>query len=375
MANLRTYRVGIVVAIVLFIIVGWFAIKPAATNYPPFLAVSAQPDGTKALMVLLEEKGKSVKEWRQPMRFLPNKKGQLLLSVAPSNLQPSELEEISSWVEQGNHLILFDKSTQEWGSLPFSTQDIEDESTKVRNIRGALLGEGYFGLAKSLVRLSENGSMEALVYDDQGILAGRTQIGEGSMTLFLVPEWMTNAQIQKWSHFEAIWPYLQGDWSVVWVDEYHHGLQQKPGLLAIYPGWLIAICLQLAAALLLYVWWQGKRFGPVYTLREWTVRRGDETLLAIARWYEQRGLARDALLHRETYLRQLIHDRWGLHQRADRSEILRIANTKWTERDANKLSHLLQRLEQTKAGERYTTKMLLADSQLLDEMSKRLEKE
>ena len=157
--------------------------------------------------------------------------------------------------------------------------------------------------------------METLLYDDQGILAGRIQMGKGSMTLFLVPDWMTNAQIQKWSHFEAIWPYIQGDWSVVWVDEYHHGLQEKPGLLAIYPGWLVASCIQLAAALLLLVWWQGKRFGPVYTLREWTVRRGDETLLAIARWYEQRGLARDALLHREAYLRQLIHDRWGVHQR------------------------------------------------------------
>ncbi|GED70336.1 hypothetical protein BRE01_40380 [Brevibacillus reuszeri] len=375
MDNLRTYRVGIGIAVVFLLIVGWFAVKPAATNYPPYFAASAQPDGIKAILMLLEEKGGSVREWRQPMRFLPNREAQLLLSVEPRGMLPSEVEDIISWIEQGNHLILFEKSPQEWEDIPFFTKEIEDTNSKERNIRGALLGEGSSGLAQAGVRLIEDESMETLLYDDQGILAGRIQMGKGSMTLFLVPDWMTNAQIQKWSHFEAIWPYIQGDWSVVWVDEYHHGLQEKPGLLAIYPGWLVASCIQLAAALLLLVWWQGKRFGPVYTLREWTVRRGDETLLAIARWYEQRGLARDALLHREAYLRQLIHDRWGVHQRADRAEIVRVAKNRWNESEVNKLDHSLQQLEQTRAGERYTTKKLLADSQLLDELCKRLEKE
>lgn len=374
MDKLRTYRAGIVLAILFLLVLGWFALKPAATQYPPYAAASAQPDGIKAVLLLLGEKGKSVKEWRQPMRFLPPQEGQTLLAVEPNTLTPKEQEEIRQWVERGNHLLLFADRPEEWEGLPFTTRFTEQES-KLRNLRGPMLGEEQSGQAKSLVRLNEAQSMEALFYDDQGIVAGRTAVGKGRITLFLVPEWMTNSQIERHSHFEAIWPYLIENGSVVWVDEYHHGLQEKPGVFAIYPGWLLAICMQLAAALLMWVWWRGKRFGPVYTLREWTVRRGDETLLAVASWYEQRSLAQDALLHREAYLRQLIQERFGLHQRADRTEIIRVAKTKWTESEVGKLASVLERLEQAKSGERYTKKKLLADSLLLDEISKRLEKE
>ncbi|EJL46089.1 hypothetical protein PMI08_01266, partial [Brevibacillus sp. CF112] len=66
MNSLRTYRVGISVAIVLLVVVGWFIVKPVATKLPPYLASSAQPDGIKAVLLLLEEKGSQVKEWRQP---------------------------------------------------------------------------------------------------------------------------------------------------------------------------------------------------------------------------------------------------------------------------------------------------------------------
>ncbi|MGG1661519.1 DUF4350 domain-containing protein [Brevibacillus sp. NRS-1366] len=375
MDKLRAYRAGIVIAILFLLVLGWFILRPSSMHYPPYLAASAQPDGIKAVLLLLEEKGKSVKEWRQPMRFLPGQEGQALLAVEPNHMTIDEQEEIRNWVERGNHLILFEKSPIEWEELPFTTHFTEEKNSKERNMRGPLLGEGYSGRADSLVRLNEAQSMEALLYDDQGILAGRTSVGKGSITLFLVPEWMTNSQIERHSHFEAIWPYLLGDWPLIWVDEYHHGLQQKPGFFAIYPGWLIVICTQLAIVLLLWVWWRGKRFGPVYTLREWTVRRGDETLLAVSSWYEQRSLAQDAFLHREAYLRQLIHDRWGLHQRADRSELIRVAKTKWTDSEVSKLASLLERLEQAKSGERYTKKKLLVDSLLMDEMSKRLEKE
>jgi hypothetical protein len=375
MDSLRTYRVWLCVAVLLLISVGWMVGKPSAAQYPPFYTGSAHPNGTKAVATLLEEKGKSVKEWRQPLRFLPTHKGQALVVIEPNQMTTGEQEDILSWVDSGNDLILFEEWPADWEGLPFQTDYADEENSIARNIMGPLLGEGHSGEAQTMVRLREAPGMEVLLYDDQGILAGKTQVGSGTVTLFLVPEWMTNGQISRHSHFESIWPYLQEDWSVIWMDEYHHGLQQKPGLLAIYPGWLIAGCAQLALALLLWLWWRGKRFGPIYTLREWTVRRGDETLLAVSRWYERKQLARDALHHRENYIRQLMHDRWGLHRRADRMEIIRLARTKWNEAETGKLTQALDRLEQAKSGARYTQKQLLADSLLLDEITNRLEKE
>ncbi|MCC8437020.1 DUF4350 domain-containing protein [Brevibacillus sp. M2.1A] len=374
MDSLRTYRVGIVVATLLLVIVGWLIVKPAAEPLPPYLASSAQPSGIKAVLVLLEEKGKQVKEWRQPMRFLPTATGQAMLVVEPERLMPEEQIDILDWVSEGNDLILF-HSRPEWEDLPFDTEYIRGKEKQERNIQGPLVQGSFMGKAETSLRFLEEDDMEPLLYDDQGILGGRTEVGDGSVTFFLVPEWLTNQKIDRLSHFEAIWPYVQGDWSVLWVDEYHHGLQEKPGFLAIYPGWLIAACIQLGILLLLYVWWRGKRFGPVYTLREWTVRRGDETLLAVSSWYERRGLAKDALRHRETYMRHLLYDRWGVHLRADRVEIVRYAKTRWTNQEVEKFAHLLERLEQAKNEGRYSPKSLLADSLLLDEITKRLEKE
>ncbi|MED1947522.1 MULTISPECIES: DUF4350 domain-containing protein [Brevibacillus] len=374
MDSLRTYRVGIAVATLLLVIVGWLIVKPTAEPLPPYLASSAQPSGIKAVLVLLEEKGKQVKEWRQPMRFLPTATGQAMLVVEPERLMPEEQIDILDWVSEGNDLILF-HSRPEWEDLPFHTKYIRDKENQERNIQGPLVQGRFMGKAETSLRFVEDDDMEPLLYDDQGILGGRTEVGDGSVTFFLVPEWLTNQKIDRLSHFEAIWPHVQGDWSVLWVDEYHHGLLEKPGFLAIYPGWLIAACMQLGILLLLYVWWRGKRFGPVYTLREWTVRRGDETLLAVSSWYERRGLAKDALRHREAYMRQLLYDRWGVHQRADRVEIVRYAKTRWTNQEVEKFAHLLERLEQAKSEGRYSPKSLLADSLLLDEITKRLEKE
>lgn len=375
MDSLRTYRAGIIIATLLLVVIGWFIVKPSATNDPPYMAASAQPNGIKAVLVLLEEKGMQVKEWRQPMRFLPTATGQAMLMVEPKRLLPEEQIEILDWVSEGNDLILFHSTPDHWEELPFENQFIDDKENKERNIQGPLVSDSSLGKAVTSVRFTEAADMEPLLYDDQGILAGKTEVGDGTVTYFLVPDWLTNQKIDQLSHFEAVWPYLQGDWPVIWVDEYHHGLQEKPGFLAIYPGWLVAICVQLAIVLVLYVWWRGKRFGPVYTLREWTVRRGDETLLAVSSWYERRGLAQDALRHREAYIRQLLYDRWGVHQRADRVEIVRYAQSKWTNENVEKLAHLLGRLEQAKTDGRYSSKKLLADSLLLDEITKRLEKE
>ncbi|MED4750018.1 DUF4350 domain-containing protein [Brevibacillus choshinensis] len=375
MDSLRTYRVGIALAILLLLACGWLLVKPQGPDFPPYVSVSAEHDGLKGLTTLLDEKGSRVKEWKQPMRVLPTGQGQALVMVEPQALSANEQTELLEWVKQGNDVILFAENADAWVGVPFSTFKMEEENVQERNVQGPMLDQGRSGIARTPYRLHHAPSLEALLYDDLGILAGRTQVDEGSVTLFLVPEWLTNEGILQHNHFEAIWPYFQKGWSVLWMDEYHHGLQEKPGWLAVYPGWLIVGCGQLALSLLIWVWWKGKRFGPVYTLREWTVRRGDETLLAIASWYERRHLALDALLHRETFLRQLLFDHWGVHRRADRAEIVRLAKTKWSVTDVDKIDRLLERIERAKTEKRYTSKRLLEDSILIDDITKRLEKE
>ncbi|CAM5787672.1 MULTISPECIES: DUF4350 domain-containing protein [Brevibacillus] len=375
MTNAAKSRLVLGAAILLFLVAGIMLLKPSSQSYSAYVSFSPNPNGTKAVMELLGQKREAIKEWRKPTGFLPEGTSQAMLLVEPYSLQEEEQEELLQWVEKGNDLLIFQREPEGWEDADLSVSLVGGYESEQRRVESSLLNNPGFGQADTEWRIDPADGMEPLLSDQEGILAGRSRVGEGTVSLFLVPEWLTNGKIMEHNHFELIWPYLQGDWSVFWIDEYHHGYQQRPGILAIYPDWLIASLAQLAIALLLFIWWKGKRFGPVYTLREWTVRRGDETLLAISSWYERRRLAKDALQIREAYLRQLLADRWGLHKGTTDYEIVRVAESHWTAQEAGKLSHALARLDDAKKDRHYTAKRLVADSRLLDDVTKRLEKE
>ncbi|USG67695.1 DUF4350 domain-containing protein [Brevibacillus ruminantium] len=375
MTNVFKYRLTVGAAILLFLVVGVLLLKPAGQAYPPYVSFSPNANGTKAVFELLGEKQAVIKEWRKPMEYLPEGEHQAIVLVEPFGLEEAEQAELLKWAEKGNDLLVFQKNSKGWEDVHLAASSLTDYQAEPGKIESAVLSSAGTGQAETHYRLDSSAEMETLLSDQKGILAGRSTVGAGTITLFLVPEWLTNNRIMENDHFELIWPYLQGNWRVIWIDEYHHGYQQRPGILAIYPDWLIVCLTQLGIALLFMIWWQGKRFGPVYTRREWTVRRGDETLLAVASWYERRRLAGDALRIREAYLRQLLSERWGLHKGTSDYDIVRTAKTHWMDRDAGLLSHVLARLEEAKQDRHYTPKRLLEDSKLLDQVTKRLEKE
>ncbi|WP_134684462.1 DUF4350 domain-containing protein [Brevibacillus migulae] len=371
----RKLLLSLSVAILLFLSIGYWGIKPERIDYPAYLSFSPDKDGIKAFRLLLEKKGKAAKEWRQSWRFLPQEQGQALLVIEPGPLQPGEQEAIMDWVAEGNDLILFQQDP-ELTEL-FTIEYTAEPDTLWSDVEVMEPEDG--GIEKASVetdaRLLGDDDITALLADEYGILAARKEVGAGSVTLFLTPEWLQNENILEHGHFELLWPYLQGAYTAVWFDEFHHGYQQQPGLLAVYPEWLLFITVQIALALLLWIWWKGKRFGPVYTLREWVVRRGDETMLAVAGWYERRRLAKDACRHQEQYLRRLFQEKWGLPAAASDQEVVRAAKNRWDDHAVSRLGALLKRLQDIQTEKRYGGAELIRDSKWIDEIISRLEKE
>lgn len=363
-------------AILLFLTIGYVGFKPNATDYPAYLSFSADRDGTKALKLLFESKGNAVKEWRQSWRFLPQTQRQALVVIEPDSLQPGEQAAILDWIEQGNDLILFQQDPSDWEEQ-FATAERVVPGSYWRYVEQPGTGEDFRGKAvvDATVRLAKADDVTVLLQDNQGILAAKRKIGKGNMLLFLTPEWLQNKNILEHDHFALLWPYLQAKYTAVWFDEFHHGYRQQPGLLAVYPQWLLFLTAQIAVAGLLWIWRKGKRFGPVYTRREWVVRRGDETLLAVAGWYEHRRLARDACRHQAQYMRRLFQEKWGLSSKASDQDIISMARMHWDERTALRLKGLLTHLQEMENRKRYGKDELLHDSRWMDEMISRLEKE
>ncbi|MBU7315522.1 DUF4350 domain-containing protein [Paenibacillus oleatilyticus] len=371
-------QIALAVSVVAFLLFGYVLVKPDLPDLPPYLSTSADRDGTKAVFTLLKEQGVPVKAWKQPWRSLPSGGRQKLIVIQPyAPLAAKEWEEIRTWVSAGNELVLFDDAPTDLEAFPLTrTGQAESGPAAITDLTKQS-GAGHSGKVASAYRLKEAPGMKPLLKDARGIIAGRAAVGQGSVTLLLVPDWMQNDSILEHSHFELIRPYLQTspETGALWFDEYHHGLYEKPGLLAVYPGWLLAVLLQLTLGALLWLWMKGVRFGPAYTPREWTVRRGDETLLAAAGWYERRGLAREALAHQARYVRGLMRERWGVRLDATVTQALAAAKPHLSKEELEQLAALMRSWQAAEEAAGYSPKQFEKDSRMADGVIRRLERE
>ncbi|NQX71097.1 DUF4350 domain-containing protein [Paenibacillus alba] len=353
MKGLNKLHVGLALSILLFLALGYGLVKPKLPDQPPYLSFSTDTDGTKAWKELLTTKQAAVKEWRLDWKHLPGGTSMLLVAIQPSGVTKADREQLLEWVRKGNDAVLFDREPEGWEMWETELADGEEaRGNKAANEKKTpsamkaspdyLQAEGKFtGTVETPYRIQASGAGQALFEDERGVLASRIQEGAGSITMVLTPTWMQNGTIDEASHFELIWPLFAKSWDAVWVDETHHGFGTKPGLLAVYPAWLVLASVQLGLALLLWLWLRGKRFGSVHTPRAWTVRRGDEGVHAVAAWYERLGYQREALAHQQLFLRQLLHQRWGLSPSASASQAAEAARGRLPEAQAAQLARLL----------------------------------
>lgn len=373
-------RVGLAVSIVAFILIGLVIIKPDVPVKPPYTSNSASPDGVKGIYTLLKEQGVSVKEWRKEWRFLPQAGHQAMVVIQPQELEEHEIIGIEDWVYAGNDVLLLDSEPWQW--VDFELEEAMTESATASSSISIVDGNsdhaegtGLTGDIDSEFRLALSEEIEPLLMDELGIIAGRISLGEGSITVFLTPEWMRNDQILEHSHFELLRPYLPVQSNAIWFDDYHQGIKEKPGLLAVYPPWLLAILLQIAIGTLLWLWFKAVRFGPAYTPRAWTVRRGDETLLAAAGWYERRKLTRDAIMHQSQYVRSLMREHWGVPLEANDPQVLAAAKLHFSKEDVTRLASLLQSWKEAEIAIVYPMKQFVKDSKQAVTIIQKLEKE
>lgn len=377
---------ALALCIFLFIGLGLALIRPGVTDYAPYLSFSPDTDGVKGLRLLLEEQGAEVGEWRLPPERLPQGNGQLLVTVEPYGVTAESAKQWREWAALGNDVLIF-------GSYPGWLEEWEpvyiDPETADGWVIARLDGgaeERYEAEAASELRLerAESGPLpdalsrdpEVILRDNAGILAVRQTVGAGSLTLSLTADWLMNGRVLEKSHFELTWRLLGGEslrGRTVYFDEYHHGYSVSPGLSQVYPMWLLAGLAQAALGVIAWIWWKGKRFGPAYTPRAFTVRRGDETLLAVAGWYRRGRLAFESLDYSVQHLIKTLQLRGGVPAAATPGQMIAGA-----ERLAGRgrlpagLADVLERWDSLRrvqeAGGRvvYSDKELLADSAVLE---------
>ncbi|MBN9654493.1 DUF4350 domain-containing protein [Halobacillus sp. GSS1] len=289
--------------------------------YPPYLSESPSQTGVKAFYTLLDERGGEPLRWDSEPGRLPEENGnKILLMIEPfSTVSGAEMRQYQDWMKKGNRIWLvknnpvgyFDTQV-DYGVLPAGETTVEDEN-----------GRTYTVEIQQEHRLKTKESDEVLLSDDQGVLAFERSYGEGALIVGMNPDWFTNGWITDHEHYEVITSILESGagFSSIWFDEYIHGQDGFFSGVDVYPKWLVVFVLQLALFVLFFLWMQGKRFGPSFMPREAVVRFGDERLRALAAWYRKGEFYRESLAVQESYIRQLLQERFGVSSQASWQDI------------------------------------------------------
>ncbi|WP_339279558.1 DUF4350 domain-containing protein [Paenibacillus sp. FSL W8-1187] len=386
----------------LFLLLGLLLGRPQLRDEPPNLSFSSDTDGLKAWRELLQERHPLVGEWRQRWDELPAGSGRLLIAAEPAGVSGVEWQALHEWLKTGNSVLLlgdlpdqpFWELTEGWSATPDEGEPSEatgsdEQAESDEKVSGdqeagtdeeaplfavdasALLGPGADeAQAEASPRIAVlDGEGEALVTDERGTLAARQSVGSGSATLVVEPRWMQNGTALSGSHAELMAALLAGSWTEILFDEQHHGYTSAPGAFAVLPRPLLLASALLLLALLLALWSAGKRFGPTRVPREWTVRRGDETVRALAAWYERFGLMDEALERQRRRLRQQLAQRWGLPAAASPEQAAAAARSRWSEEDALRLRRALEERPLQAAGRKAARREFTARSKEASELA------
>ena len=308
--------IGLFLSVFLFVGLGTLIIPHKPTPYPPFLTESSAPSGVKAFYTLLANRYDQVGIWKKPVEDLPYlSSNQLMIIAEPFNtLDNKELQQWIDWVKAGNRIWFLDDNPK--GYFPFKTTWAEEEQTdSVRTIYGSneLKGRFYQAEIHTNIRLISEPKDQILLRDQSGILAMSRMYGKGEIMVLLTPDWMTNDLILNQDHLELILPFIQhANSDIIWFNDFVHGNESRLTLFELYPEWFLFFFIQGAIALLLWLWYKGKRFGPIHTPREWTVRFGDERIRAIAAWHERGGFYQESLSTQVEFLKTLLQEKWGI---------------------------------------------------------------
>src|SRR5699024_11682141 len=114
------------------------------------------------------------------------------------------------YVENGNHLIIGKKNPD--GLFNFETEYIpetmltEEETTEIN-----MSSQSYQVFLETSFRLKKQENDRILLEDEYGIIALERSLGEGKITMFLEPDWLTNEQITEHEHLAILFDFLPLD--------------------------------------------------------------------------------------------------------------------------------------------------------------------
>ena len=373
-AKLRSW-IWFTALLLLFLAVSYFSISPKQTFYPAYVSTSPSPTGVKALYTYLKQE-KDVKRWNHSPDLLPkHDKEQMLLMVEPAFIPEEDLmQSYLDYMKAGHTILLFQQNPK--GMFDLNTEPInaKRESNGQSNVISDQNHTAYHAEIPSPIRLQPVKKDEILLHDQEGTIALKRSYGKGQLIVAITPDWLTNDKLLKKDHLPLVFHLLnEENTGSLLFDEYIHGGENASTFLTVYPRWFLSFILQGLLLLALWLWYKGKRFGPIFHPREDSVRFSDEGIQALAAWYQRGKRYQDSLKIQADYVKLLLQERWQVPYSKEWHDLSSNLERRWVQIPAREIQPFLNGLIAILEKEDMNKQEYLLWSRKLEELRKEVE--
>lgn len=373
--QLRNYRlmIWLVLIVLAFIATSIYGQKDQPKEYPLYVSHSPSPSGTKAIYTYLNERYPHVDRWtHEPFLLQNEEKNHLLLLIEPKETPSAEdIVMYEKFMDEGNTIIYFSDHPQEIFDIETTFDTAAESESFTYN------GESYDLQIEGFEYLVPSDNDDVLLSNETGTYAFSRSYGEGKLVVVHMASIFTNGSILEEDHAEFLTALIDDVYEEdqhILFNEYVHQTNVVASYIHAYPFWFLVLLFQVAILVLLWLFYHGKRFGPIDTPREEIIRFGDETLSALASWYMRGQEYQDALHMQANYLKQRMHEMWGIPYHLTWQERKPYIERKWKEPPYH-VNTFIQQLEEKLADQSLRKADYVRWSKALDQLRREVESE
>ena len=363
------------VLLLLFIGVSYFSFTPKPKIYQDYVTTSPAPTGIKALYTYIKNE-KDVKSWNHSPDLLPKgDRNQMLVMVGPSFTPEKELmQAYEDYMDAGNTILLLQTNPKGMFDLEADfTEKSTSQSEKWQTVKNQN-HKSFKAEVNSDVRIHTIMGDELLLSDQYGPIAVKRTYGKGQLIVAITPEWFTNDKLLKKDHLPLSFQLLnQGNPDTLLFDEYTHVGENESTILTVYPMWFLVLIFQGIFWGFLWLWYKGKRFGPLLSPREEWVRFSDEGIQAITAWYLKGRRYQDSIHIQADYVKVLLQERWHIPYHKDWQDLTPYFERKWLKMPAREIKTFLNGLAAILKEEKINKQEYLLWSRKLEELRNEVE--
>ncbi|HEX7066297.1 MAG TPA: DUF4350 domain-containing protein [Bacillales bacterium] len=374
--NRKTW-LWLVFLLLLFVVISYFFLSKKPEEYPVYVSDSPSPNGVKAIYTYLQNENHTVNRWSNSPEYLSTlEQNQLLIMVGPSfTPDHGDMMAYQSFMEKGNTLLLL--KTNPGGMFGIETRPLGEKPDNPVQITGRN-GQHYQAILPSQIRIQTRNSDQVLLKDKGGAIAIKREFGKGSLIVVNAPGWLTNSKILDQNHLPLVLSLLESGSAnrvAILFDEYIHGATNGPSLFTVYPKWLLVCGAQAILILMLFLWFQGKRFGPVLVPREESVRFSDERIRALSAWYRRSGNYRDSLAIQADYIKFSLQEHWGIPYRKAWTDIAEYLDHSWKNQSGGEIRSFVKGISDVLQKKSINKQEYLQWSRKMDRLRKEVEED